>query len=349
MTSALPELTPSVANASLMIIDYNLLVQQDPAELRKLFQASTELGFFYLKLGNQLDPSPIFTLAEKVFELPLDTKMKYEMDGKNGVYFGYKAVGSMYVDKQGTPDKIEFWNISKDEILLKDKVEFPEPIIDAKNIVKEYIIKSHEVVLVILEALSAGLGLDSRVLPDLHRLRQPSGDQLRVTKSTMHPIQGECVSNVALGAHTDFGSITVLFNRLRGLQILAPNGEWLNVQPMSGHAIVNLGDSMVKLSGSRLKSNIHRVVTMPGLSEVVDRYSVVYFSRPENNILMKSIMNNEEEEQDEHQVLTAQEWLTRRVKNSQIANYKGESTYKMSQGTEGHRVTDTAILDQTKE
>src|SRR5690349_2932873 len=109
MTSTLPE-----SIAPLLVIDYNLLVQKNPTEITRLFQASTELGFFYLKVDNQLDPAPIFTLAEKVFKLPLDTKMKYAVDAKNGVLFGYKAIGSMPIDKKGTPDRIEFWNISKD-------------------------------------------------------------------------------------------------------------------------------------------------------------------------------------------------------------------------------------------
>ena len=119
--------TSSISNASLLIIDYNLLAQKDSAELEKLYEAATEMGFFYLNLDNQLDPNPIFTLAEKIFDLPFDTKMKYVMDAKNGVYFGYKAIGSMFADRKGTPDNIEFWNISKDEMLLNDDSDqFPE-------------------------------------------------------------------------------------------------------------------------------------------------------------------------------------------------------------------------------
>lgn len=33
----------------------------------------------------------MFEIAKKVFKLPLDTKIKYQMDGKAGVYYGYKA------------------------------------------------------------------------------------------------------------------------------------------------------------------------------------------------------------------------------------------------------------------
>ncbi len=57
---------------------------------------------------------------------------------------------------------------------------------------------------------------------------------------------------------------------------MASNGEWLSVQPLPGHAIVNLGDAMVKFSDGLLKSNMQRVITIPELSEEVDRYSVVY-------------------------------------------------------------------------
>jgi isopenicillin N synthase-like dioxygenase len=336
-TTTFPELTQSVPTIPLLVLDYNLLVQNDLTEIDRLFKASTELGFFYLKLDDQLDADPLFTLAEKVFALPLDTKMEYAMDGKNGVYFGYKAVGGMYTDRKGTPDAIEFWNISKDEILLQDGSNFPQTILEAKSIVKNYMIKSHEIVLVILRILSENLGLDSQTLPSLHRLMQPSGDQLRLTKSTMYPIEKQSSPDVALVAHTDFGSITILFNRLWGLQVLAPTGEWLYVRPLPGHAIVNLGDSMVKLSNGILRSNIHRIVTTPGLSEVTDRYSIVYFSRPENDVQMKSLVNDGKEQQDEDPVLTAKEWIAKRVKNLQTANYKDEETYEMSRGTEGHR------------
>ncbi|CAF1224323.1 unnamed protein product [Adineta ricciae] len=321
----------------LPIIDYNRLTQKDSTEANKLFHASTNVGFFYLKVNDELDPTPMFTLAEKVFALPLDTKNEYAMDGKNGVYFGYKAVGSMFADRKGTPDTIEFWNISKDDIVIHNSNNFPQVILDQKTILHKYINKSHEIILVILEILSSKLELDPQLLPRLHRITQSSGDQLRLTKSTICPIDNQSSISIALGAHTDFGSITVLFNRLPGLQVLGPDGEWLDVEPLSGHAIVNLGDAMVKLSGGILKSNIHRVVNTYGVTESTDRYSIVYFSRPENDVRMKSLVDNGKNNPDDSDALTAQEWIARRVKNYQTANYKNEETYELSRGTEGNR------------
>lgn len=342
MRTASSEITRCLPTISLLVIDYNLLVQRDVKEIEKLLKASKELGFFYLKIHNQINPDHMFELAENVFKLPLDAKSEYEMDGKNGVYYGYKSTGTMFTDKKGTPDTVEFWNISKDEMVIQNGINFPRVILDAKNAVKDYMTKSHKIALAILEILSEGLDLDSQAFSNLHRFMQPSGDQLRLTKSTMYPIQKQCLSDVSLGAHTDFGSITILFNRLYGLQVLTTNREWLFVPPLAGHAIVNLGDAMVKLTGGRLKSNIHRVVSIPGLSHVTDRYSVVYFSRPENNVQMKSLMDDVGKESDNH-VFTAQEWVARRVQNYQTKNYIDETTYEMSRGTEEHREEEIVV------
>lgn len=202
------EYTQPLANISLLVVDYNALLHKNGTEIDKICKACTELGFFYLKVDNGLlDPDPLFELAEKVFQLPLDDNLLYEMDGKSGVYYGYKSVGSMVSDKNGSPDKIEFWNISKDEILVRDGTTFPKVILDAKDTIKNFMTKSHGIVRVILEVLSLNLGLDSQVLSNLHRLVESSGDQLRLTKTTMHPYQNHHVPDVSLGAHTDYGSI----------------------------------------------------------------------------------------------------------------------------------------------
>lgn len=336
MTSSKYTELPSI---SLTAIDYCGLRRRESSEVLNMMKAATELGFFYLKVDNQLNLDAMYELAEKVFQMPIEDKLKYEMDGENGVYFGYKPIGTTVTNKSGASDSFEFWNISKDEFLVHDGKMFPRIILEASDIVKDFMIKSHEIVSVILEIFSINLGLDSKVLPGLHRLMQHSGDQIRLTKSTMHPSETLHPSDISLGAHTDFGSVTILFNRLYGLQVLSPEKKWLFVVPPSpGHVIVNLGDAMVKLSGHRLKSNTHRVVTAPGLKVATDRYSVVYFSRPENNVLMRNLLDDKESEDGSVDHLTAQEWIARRVKGMLVANYTDESNYDMNMGRIGTEV-----------
>jgi isopenicillin N synthase-like dioxygenase len=93
-----------------------------------------------------------------------------------------------------------------------------------------------------------------------------------------------------MGAHTDFGSVTILFNRVGGLQVLPPGEkDWVYVKPLPGHCIVNLGDAMVKFTNGLLRSNIHRVVAPPGKQVTQTRYSLVYFARPGDEVILKRL------------------------------------------------------------
>lgn len=166
----------------------------------------------------------------------------------------------------------------------------------------------------------------------LHRLMAKSGDQIRFVKA---PPQEQSTKGVALGEHTDFGSVTILSNRLGGLQVRLPEhmapirpkreeGEasdvekrlcgdgWCYVRPLPGHCIVNLGDALVKFSKGMLRSNIHRVVAPPGRQGEMTRYSLVYFCRPEDDVLLRSLVDcgydNGEEE-----IVTTKEWILRRA------------------------------------
>ena len=112
-------------------------------------------------------------------------------------------------------------------------------------------------------SLSTRLGLPPSTLSSLDRLAASSGDQIRFVRAAPQPPDDR---KTALGEHTDFGGITVLFNRLGGPHVRLPdgmrprprggNGEdgedvvsgWAYVLPLPGHTIVNLGDALVKFS-----------------------------------------------------------------------------------------------------
>ena len=147
---------------------------------------------------------------------------------------------------------------------------------------------AHSVVRLVLDLLNEHLELPPGTLLNLHRLSSLSGDQVRFVKAPPQPLDDR---QVALNEHTDFGSVTVLFNRLGGLQILPPgtDAEWCYVRPLPGHAIINLGDALVKFTNGLLRSNIHRVVSPPGSQADLTRYSLVYFSRPEDDVPMKRL------------------------------------------------------------
>lgn len=108
---------------------------------------------------------------------------------------------------------------------------------------------------------------------------------------------------VRAGAHTDYGSLTLLF-RLPGqpgLEILTESGMWVPVpvdpstndaqqngshQAASSNAervpiLVNIGDVLSYWTNGLLKSTKHRVVLPEGGGE--DRYSMAYFYQPDDD------------------------------------------------------------------
>lgn len=68
-----------------------------------------------------------------------------------------------------------------------------------------------------------------------------------------------------VAAHTDFGMITVLCqDAVGGLQLQRPNGEWVEVPPVAGTFVVNVGDLLNRWSNHRFRSTPHRVVNTSG-------------------------------------------------------------------------------------
>ncbi|KAJ5783034.1 hypothetical protein N7457_004808 [Penicillium paradoxum] len=102
--------------------------------------------------------------------------------------------------------------------------------------------------------------------------------------------------DVRAGAHSDYGSITLLFQRpgQPGLEILTPEGSWAPVPivPGSGETypfppiLVNIGDLLSYWTDGLLKSTVHRVVFPLAEQQSPnpqDRYTLVYFCHPIDN------------------------------------------------------------------
>jgi isopenicillin N synthase-like dioxygenase len=80
-----------------------------------------------------------------------------------------------------------------------------------------------------------------------------------------------------IGAHTDFGTITLLLQGdVAGLQVYDHDTkEWLDVTPTPGAFVINLGNLMMRWSNDKYISNLHRVINVSG----EERYSIpVFFS-----------------------------------------------------------------------
>jgi isopenicillin N synthase-like dioxygenase len=106
---------------------------------------------------------------------------------------------------------------------------------------------------------------------------------IRANNYQRRPGAGDPLPNqMRMGAHTDYGSITVLLaDPVPGLQICDDAGHWHDVVPALGSFTVNVGDLLAEWSNDRWRSTLHRVVPPPpGTDGPVRRRSVAWFQQP---------------------------------------------------------------------
>lgn len=174
----------------------------------------------------------------------------------------------------------------------------PKPLQDYVQTIIDFQDLCHQFCLRIFQNLAKALDIDEDWFASRHdRGEGLSGTVLRLL---YYPkvIDIEDGIDIRAGSHSDFGSVTLLFQQLGqpGLEIQSPSGDWIPV-PVDPHAqhsigtangnatgrrelpvLVNIGDLLEDWTGGLLKSTVHRVVFPVGESN--DRYSIAYFCQP---------------------------------------------------------------------
>ncbi|CZS99378.1 hypothetical protein WAI453_008194 [Rhynchosporium graminicola] len=135
----------------------------------------------------------------------------------------------------------------------------------------------------VMRAIAVGMGLpesyfDSYTDVGDNTLRLLHYPEVKKSMFTSNKLQ------VRAGEHTDYGSITLLFQDMRGgLQVKSPKGTFVDATPVPGSVVVNAGDLLARWSNDTIKSTLHRVVEPPAPEEGdvhPARYSIAYFCNP---------------------------------------------------------------------
>ncbi|KAJ7721834.1 hypothetical protein DFH07DRAFT_760243 [Mycena maculata] len=340
-TNTIAPFPEDIPTHPLLVIDYELIKACDKEESDRLWSAATQLGFWYLKNHNaDEEVGGMFDMAAETMALPMEDKMKYEQ-GDDGMSFGYRAAGASAIDEKGTRGTAEFINVAKDDALAwpaQARRCYPLTV-NARmtSTIAPFVKKSLEISDTLLRVFNEKLQLPKGTLLDLHPREEYSGSEARCTFSP--PI----LDRQVLSAHT--GWLSIVHNRLGGLQVLPPGTEqWQYVKPIPGHVICNIGDALTILSGGILRSNMHRVVNPPGAQGKNYRFSLVYFARPQDSVVLRALVEDSPliagaiakvaDPNKFNQGVTAAEWFARRVKYTRIKNRKGPETWMVGRGME---------------
>uniref|UniRef100_A0A162ALK5 Fe2OG dioxygenase domain-containing protein n=1 Tax=Daucus carota subsp. sativus TaxID=79200 RepID=A0A162ALK5_DAUCS len=131
----------------------------------------------------------------------------------------------------------------------------------------------------VLELLGLGLGLESGKFKDLDFCGT------RVFVGHIYPYCPQPDLTMGITSHTDPTMITVLLqNQIQGLQV-KHGEEWVDVKPLHGGLIINIGDMLQIVSNGEYKSVEHRVLAN---SNRESRISIVMFMNLSNSAWKES-------------------------------------------------------------
>ncbi len=108
------------------------------------------------------------------------------------------------------------------------------------------------------------------------------------TLSAVHYPGGAPGSTMRAGAHSDYGTLTILHKQpgADDLEVRTPDGRWARLRPTEDVFVVNTGDLLAQWTNDRWVSTVHRVVVPEGRAPSL---SLGFFHQPDADALVEAL------------------------------------------------------------
>ncbi|PYH80965.1 Clavaminate synthase-like protein [Aspergillus uvarum CBS 121591] len=327
------------------ILDFSVFYGGDSAAKAQLVDQIRECclynGFFQItghRVSRELQQR-VMSCTKRFFDLPLEEKVLVDKN-HNTWNRGYELLRSQMLEVGTGPELKEGYYVGEEipedhPYFVQKKLnsgpnQWPPTVPDKEEFERTTMEYYHAVFDLAKDVLGA-LALTLDVSEDYF---DPLTDGAVATMRYLHypaqPKDADEKLNRGIGAHTDFGCITLLLqDEVDGLQVLdAPTGEWLDVEPVPGAYVVNLGNLFMRMANDRYKSNIHRVINKSGR----ERYSIPFFFSGNPDYLCECLPNCRQPAEDpKYPPITVEDMVTASYKESygRAERYKQEMKAKM--------------------
>ncbi|XP_073706260.1 uncharacterized protein [Garra rufa] len=253
----------------------------------ELKRAFTEVGFVYLKNTgiSQDEVDKVMGVSKKFFCLPESMKKPFS----RGTFscdenHGWVSLETESLNPQ-RPGDLKAFNAT----CVRADINWPsEGVEDFRVVHVSFFLRCKELSLRVLRVMALGLGLEAEVFVSEHK--HIGSDLNKTTLRTLYypPVNSTCAkeNQVRCGEHSDYGSITLLFQSKKdGLQVRNLAGEFISAPSIPGTVLINIADLMQRWTSDVYVSAVHRVL-LPPAGDSSTRQSLAFFVHPDNEAII---------------------------------------------------------------
>jgi isopenicillin N synthase-like dioxygenase len=272
---------------TLPIVDVSALLDatspgRERAVAAQIEAACRDTGFFYVS-GHAVPPEDFDRLdaaARAFFALSDAEKAQISMAAGGRAWRGWFGVGGELTS--GRPDLKEgvyFGTELGDDhprvragLPLHGRNLFPQQVPELRDAVITYMNALTRVGQGVLRGVA--LSLD---LPGDYFLRGYAAEPTVLFRIFHYPPAPADSDEWGVGAHTDYGLLTLLAQDDNGGLQVATDDGWIDAPPIPGTFVCNIGDMLERLTGGWYRSTLHRARNVSGR----DRLSFPFFLDPD--------------------------------------------------------------------
>ena len=251
--------------------------------------ALTDLGFFAVT-DHGVDQDLIkqsYAQVEQFFDLPEETKRKYELAELNGQR-GFISFGREHAKDHPVPDIKEFWHVgpelSEDET-VQYETHYARNIWPAEELpaFRPTLLKLYSQLQACSASLLEACAIYAGEPEGLFRDMATAGDTILRTIHYPPIPEDSHPAAIRAAAHEDINLITLLVESTdEGLELLQRDGTWRPIHALDGHMVVDAGDMLQHVTNGLFKSTTHRVVN-PN-DDRSRRFSMPFFVHPRGEV-----------------------------------------------------------------
>jgi isopenicillin N synthase-like dioxygenase len=267
--------------------------------IKQIYQSCHEIGFMYLHNSGILKDliKQVFRYSKSFFNLPLEVKQKQAWsDEFNNT--GYVGLERERLDPNKPGDLKEAFNVNK------------QAAIRIEASILAFYDSCTELANTVLQAYALALELPEDFFIKRHK-------QQNHTLRLLHypPLQTPPKpEQVRAGEHSDYGSITLLFqDDVGGLEVQTASGEWIAAPAIPDTVVVNTGDLMQRWTNDMFCSTKHRVMIPCDRTVNQSRYSIAFFCHPNDDTEISCLESCQKEQSPIYPPILAGEYLLSRL------------------------------------